>query len=137
MMRQKDSVRAFKNELRNYEIYRKEVTKFELEVEELYDRLGGVRGIDPSKEPLHAMPNKDLEYQLRDRISNLEAKINVRKAKLNQTDEILSRMETTLKQALFEVYAKGKTVDALAIRLEVSPSGLVKRFNKAIERALR
>lgn len=136
-MRQKDSVRAFKNELRNYEIYRKEVTKFELEVEELYDRLGGVRGIDPSKEPLHAMPNKDLEYQLRDRISNLEAKINVRKAKLNQTDEILSRMETTLKQALFEVYAKGKTVDALAIRLEVSPSGLVKRFNKAIERALR
>lgn len=136
-MRQKDSVRAFKNELRNYEIYRKEVTKFELEVEELYDRLGGVRGIDPSKEPLHAMPNKDIEYQLRDRISNLEAKINVRKAKLNQTDEILSRMETTLKQALFEVYAKGKTVDALAIRLEVSPSGLVKRFNKAIERALR
>lgn len=136
-MRQKDSVRAFKNELRNYEIYRKEVTKFEFEVEELYDRLGGVRGIDPSKEPLHAMPNKDLEYQLRDRISNLEAKINVRKAKLNQTDEILSRMETTLKQALFEVYAKGKTVDALAIRLEVSPSGLVKRFNKAIERALR
>ena len=136
-MRQKDSVRAFKNELRNYEIYRKEVTKFELEVEELYDRLGGVRGIDPSKEPLHAMPNKDLEYQLRDRISNLEAKINIRKAKLNQTDEILSRMETTLKQALFEVYAKGKTVDALAIRLEVSPSGLVKRFNKAIERALR
>ena len=136
-MKQKDSVRAFKNELRNYEIYRKEVTKFELEVEELYDRLGGVRGIDPSKEPLHAMPNKDLEYQLRDRISNLEAKINVRKAKLNQTDEILSRMETTLKQALFEVYAKGKTVDALAIRLEVSPSGLVKRFNKAIERALR
>ena len=96
-----------------------------------------MRGIDPSKEPLHAMPNKDLEYQLRDRISNLEAKINVRKAKLNQTDEILSRMETTLKQALFEVYAKGKTVDALAIRLEVSPSGLVKRFNKAIERALR
>ena len=136
-MRQKDSVRAFKNELRNYEIYRREVTKFELEVEELYDRLGGGRGIDPSKEPLHAMPNKDLEYQLRDRISNLEAKINVRKAKLNQTDEILSRMETTLKQALFEVYAKGKTVDALAIRLEVSPSGLVKRFNKAIERALR
>lgn len=136
-MRQKDSVRAFKNELRNYEIYRKEVEKFENEIEELYDRLGGVRGIDPSKEPLHAMPNKDLEYQLRDRISNLEAKINVRKAKLNQTDEILSRMETTLKQALFEVYAKGKTVDALAIRLEVSPSGLVKRFNKAIERALR
>lgn len=136
-MRQKDSVRAFKNELRNYEIYRREVEKFENEIEELYDRLGGVRGIDPSKEPLHAMPNKDLEYQLRDRISVLEAKINVRKAKLNQTDEILSRMETTLKQALFEVYAKGKTVDALAIRLEVSPSGLVKRFNKAIERALR
>lgn len=136
-MKQKDSVRAFKNELRNYEIYRKEAIKFAEEIEELYDRLGGVRGVDPSKEPLHVMPNKELEYQLRDRISILEAKISQRNEKLNQIDLILAKINTPLKTALFEVYAKGKTVDSLAMRLEVSPSGLVKRFNRAIEQALR
>lgn len=136
-MKQKDCVRAFKNELRNYEIYRKEILKLDEQIEELYYHLGGVRGIDPSKEPLHTVPDKDLEYRLRDRISILEARKQVREEKIKQTDEVLGRIETTLRMALISVYAKGKTVDSIAIQMEISQTALIKRFNKAIERALR
>ena len=49
-MKQKDCVRAFKNELRNYEIYRKEILKLDEQIEELYYHLGGVRscGMSPA-----------------------------------------------------------------------------------------
>ena len=136
-MKQKDSVRAFKNELRNYEIYRKEIRELTEDIELLYDRLGGVRGIDPSKEPLHTLPNKDYEFALRNKISVLEAQKGIRAMKVKQIDEILDRIETSLKTALIAIYAKGKTLDSQAMAMEISPSGLLKRMNRAIEEAVR
>ena len=135
-MRQKESVLAFKNELRNYTYYHKEVARLSNRVEELYERLGGVRGIDPSKEPLHVLPDKDLEYAIRDDISRLDAKISQFTHRIKEIDEILVRIENPVRDALISVYAKGKTVDSVAMRMEISPSGVVKRFNRAIEKAL-
>ena len=68
---QRPEVRAFKNELRNYTYYCSRIASLEESIEFMYDRLGGVRGVDPSKEPLHSAPSKEYEYMLRDKITNL------------------------------------------------------------------
>ena len=133
---QTEEVRAFKNELRNYNFYLSSITSLDNSIEFCYYRLGGVRGIDPSKEPLHSPPDKDLEYQLRDKIEVLEAKKALLTNKITYIEEILGRMETSLREAVIKVYAQGKPISVVCNDLYVSPSGLAKKINKEIKKAL-
>lgn len=133
---QKDNVRAFKNELRNYRYYVDEVNRIGESIEEIYDRLGGVRGIDPSKEPLHTMPDKDMEYMLRDKITSLEAKKHRLEGEIKRIDRILEKMETSLRNAVKVVFIDGNTIWSVSYKMNLSPTGLKKRMNRAIEKAL-
>ena len=133
---QKDNVRAFKNELRNYRYYVDEVNRIAESIEEIYDRLGGVRGIDPSKEPLHTMPDKDMEYMLRDKITSLEAKKHRLEGEIKRIDRILEKMETSLRNAVKVVFIDGNTIWSVSYKMNLSPTGLKKRMNRAIEKAL-
>ena len=133
---QKAEVRAFKNELRNYTYYCSRIATLENSIEYLYDRLGGVRGIDPSKEPTHAMPNKELEYKLRDDISHLEAKLATYTMKKNSVDEILNKMEIDVCDAVKKVYIKGEHIEKIARLMYLSHNGLAKRMNRAIYKAV-
>lgn len=133
---QTDDVRAFKNELRNYNYYLSRIVTLANSIEFVFERLGGVRGIDPSKEPIHAMPDPDLEWKLRDQIEIYEAEKRRYEAKAGEIDQILGKMETSLREAVIEVYANGKTVMKVADRMYLSPSGLKRRIDKAIKKAL-
>jgi len=134
---QSQSVRAFKNELRNYNYYLSRLVSLDNSIEWVYDRLGGVRGVDPSKEPTHnGVPNKDLEYKLRDDIERYEQEKTLVRAKVDYIDKILSRMKTELKCAVMSVYVEGKSFVLVSRKMYLSPNGLQKRINKAIEKAL-
>lgn len=134
---QDEEVRAFKNELRNYTYYLSRIVTLENSIEFLYDRLGGVRGIDPSKEPLHAIPNKEMEWKLRDDISKLEAKKERYEKNLAEIDQILNQIEEFTRDALKLVYIEGKRTDAVANSMLISPSGLKNRMNRAIIKAIK
>ena len=134
---QSKEVRAFKNELRNYTYYLSRITTLENSIEWCFERLGGVRGIDPSKEPTHVQPNKELEWKLRNDIEVLEAKKKRMEAKIKEIDQILNLIDLPLQEALIDVYAKGEKCIKIADKLNLSSTGLQKRMNKAIEEALR
>jgi DNA-directed RNA polymerase specialized sigma24 family protein len=136
-MKQPEKVRVFKNELRNYNYYLQEIATLDESIEEIYYKLGGVRGIDPSKEPLHSPPDKDLEYKLRDRIEILEAKKRLPEAKIREIDRILDRMETSLRRAVMAVYCEGKTIRYVAYQNNMSSSGMDLRITNAIKKALQ
>lgn len=133
---QPKEVKAFKNRLRYYSYLTQEIKSLEEEIEELYERLGGVRGIDPSKEPVHAMPNKEVEYQLRDAISRLDATLSYKRAEKDEIDRILVKMEPSAYEAIKSVYIEGKLCENVALVQHMSPSGLKDRMNKAIKKAL-
>ena len=133
---QSKRVRAFKNELRNYSFLLQEISRLENEIEELYDRLGGVRGVDPSKEPLHSAPNKEFEYKLRDVISKLDAKLSLRRAEKERVESVMAEVEKTLSDAIFQIYVLGEKTETVAQKMFLSPNGLHNRINKALERAL-
>ena len=132
---QKTRVKAFKNELRNYNYFCSRIKDLEASIGYCYDRLGGVRGIDPSKEPTHSQPNKELEYKLRADIERYEAKLARFQAKKHEIDEILERIEEPLKKAIIDVYANGNKIDNVSAKMDISPNGLAYRMNKAIENA--
>ena len=130
-------VQAFKNELRNYKHYLSRIIYFEDKIESLYDRLGGVRGVDPSKEPLHVVPNKEMEWYLRDEISRCEAKKSHYEEYIKEIDRILNQIEEFTRDALKLVYIEGKHTDVVADSMLISPSGLKNRMNRAIKKAIK
>ena len=133
---QKREVEAFKYELRNYVWYKKGVIVLNDCIELEYDRLGGVRGVDPSREPVHALPDKDLEYKIRDKISKLEAEKDRLEKDLNHMDEILNRMGNDDRWGVFKVYAERKRLEDICKVFHYSPSGYSSRLDRAIEEAL-
>ena len=134
---QKPEVRAFKNELRNYAFYVSQVNTIANSIEFLYDRLGGVRGVDPSREPMHTLPNKDLEYKLRDDITLLEIKKSRLEHKIKEIDMMLDLIELPIRTAIISCYVHGNQVKMVADKFFMSPSGLAKRMDRAIERAMQ
>ena len=133
---QTPDVRAFKNELRNLKYYQYRVQTLTNSMEWCYERLGGVRAIDPSKEPMHVAPNKELEYKLRDDIERYRALLALTETKIKYIDEILSHIETSLRDAIISVYVDGQHLRAVASKMYLSGNGLSKRINKAIAQAL-
>lgn len=133
---QSQQVKAFKNELRNYNYYLSRVTTLKNSIQFCYDRLGGLRAIDVSKEPTHSPPNKDYEYKLRDDIESYEQLLRHTQAQINYLDEILSRIENELRNAIKSIYIEGKQMRYVAMTLYISHGGLQKRIDKAIEKAL-
>lgn len=133
---QDEGVKAFKNELGNYRFYQRRFATLANLVEYCYDMLGGVRAVDPSKEPNSFVPNKDREYAIRDEISRHERNKDLIEVKLRYIDEILARIETPLKEALIEVYADHKTLRKVSSRMYMSESKLRRDINKAIKKAL-
>ena len=129
-------VKAFKNELRNYTFYLHEISTIENSIEFIYDKLGGVRGVDPSKEPIHALPNKELEWKLREDITKLEAKKILLERKKEYIDSILILLENDLREAVFAVYCEGKTMQSVSLKYNLSTSGLNKRITVALKKAL-
>lgn len=133
---QKESVKAFKRDLATYQYKIKKQADLKFKIQECYDRLGGVRAVDPSREPTHSQKNLDVEYAIRDKIEALTAKLDRLCAQTSEIEQILDRIEIPVRWAVFEVYALEKTVRSQADKYFISESGLRKRMNRAIEKAL-
>lgn len=135
-MAQSERVKSFKNELRNYKYYCNLSMSLKDKIEYYYHLLGGVRGIDFAKEPVHSPPNKEREYQLREDISQCERKLELTTRKISEIDEILCKMQIDVRTALICVYVNGEQIRSVASKMYLSHGALQKRFIKAIEEAL-
>ena len=120
---QSEDVKAFKNELRNYNYNLNRVITLSNSIEYCYDRLGGVRAIDTSKEPMHSPPNKELEYKLRDDIERYRRLKAIYETKVQYVDEILSKMEITLREAVIGVHVERQKTEKVARLHNLSANG--------------
>lgn len=133
---QEPSVKAFKNELRNYTFYQTKVVSLTNSIEMCYDRLGGVRGIDPSKEPLHTAPNKELEWQIREEIEIFIKEKELFDRKIAYIERVLSQIDEPYRSAVTDIFAHGVNSYKVASGMNYSQSGLLHQINKSIKMAL-
>lgn len=133
---QREDVKAFKNELRNYTYYLSRVVTLTNSIEFCYERLGGVRGVDPSKEPLHTVPNKEVEWQIRDQIERFLKEKELFEQKISYIDSVLFRIDEPYKSAVTNIFAYGHNSYKVAREMNYSQSGLLHQVNKAIQMAL-
>ncbi len=135
-MKQKAQVRAFKNELRNYNYYVSAAKKTKEIIDNYYYELSGVKASDPSRPPLHSLPDKERENRIREAISRQEKFLKLTQAKINQIDRVLSSIDNHLKTTIKDIFLKGETLTAQSGNYNLSNVGLYKKINKAIEKAL-
>ena len=135
---QPTNVRAFKRELENYNFYHTRVKALDELIEYCYHMLGGYKGLDPSKEPIHnAVPNKDVEYKIRDEIERHTQNKARTQAKIDSIDEILAKLDNERREQIMAVYVDGKTMETTARKYYVSTSTLEYQINQALAKALK
>ena len=136
-MAQSESVRAFKNDLKSYHYNLSRIVTLQNSIDFCYHKLGAdVRAIDYSREPSNSVPNKELEYKLRDDIERYEHLKAIFQMKVRYVDEILARIETNVREAIINVYVEHKKMEKVAPKHNISTNGLQYRIDKAIEGAL-
>lgn len=133
---QSKKVKAFKREMENYNFYLDRIKKLDELIEYCYHMLGGVKGIDPSKEPVHAMPNKDVEYKIRDEITRHEKNKELAQGHIKFVDQVLSRINEETKEQIKSVFIDGKSLESVARKNFISKPTLQYRIDKELEKAL-
>lgn len=129
-------LKAFKNELKNYNFYKQRIKALDELIQTCYDMLSGVKAIQYDKEPSHALPNKDVEYKIRDEITHHDKNKARTQAKLDDIDKILNRVETSLREAIIESYCNGTPLEKVAEKRFISKVGLFYQINEALKEAL-
>lgn len=133
---QTKQVIAFKNRLRNYTFDLSRIVKLDEDIELCYHKLGGVKGIDPSKEPTHCQMDKDIEYKIRDDIEKYEALRKTYESNILYVDSVLELIEEETRQAIKDVYIYGKNMFKVASKLYISKSTLRDRMDYRIKLAI-
>ena len=136
-MRQSQEVKAFKNELNNYNFYKIRVEKLQSLIDFCYSMLpGSVHSIDYSRLPGHSPPNKEQEYKVRSEIEKHERNKRLTQEKIRNIDETLAKIDIEIRSAIIAVYVDGNKLADIAEQNYISANALQYRINKAIEGAL-
>ena len=135
-MKQKTQVRAFKNELRNYNYYVSTAKKTKEIIDNYYYKLSGVKASDPSRPPLHSLPDKERENRIREAINRRERYLKLTQAKINYIDRVLNNIDDPLNSTIKAIFLNGESLTVHSDNYNLSSIGLFKKINKAIERAL-
>lgn len=138
-MKESADIKQFKNELRNYKYYLKQIEKWDERIDDLYNSLpGSVHSINPAV-PLQTggVPNKDFEYRVRDIISVYEAFRKPWEDKRDYVNKVLSFIETPLCDDIRAVYVEGRSLVEVAHPRYIIASSLRGRINRAIVKAIR
>lgn len=106
-------LQAFRNEISNYEFYKNKVKKLYEELDDLFYKFFGVRGVDPSKE---ALENKNLNVLDEQRLENIEKYDQIRKEinskilhyekRISMIEDRMSRMSQVTRNIFEYIYIK-------------------------------
>lgn len=133
----RSNVATFKNLLRNHAYVCARCRELTVQLNELWARLGArPKGIDPSRERTHAYIDPAIAHDIREAISDLEAKISPWRAKRDEVEYLLGRIESPAREAVIEVFVNGRTMESVARENLLSKSTLDSKMNQAIKKAL-
>ena len=130
-------VKAFKGRMKGYRFWQAREKAQKQLLDMCYDLLGASPK-SPNLEGVQCHSPKDIdrEYRIRGEIERIEPLLARAKDEVGYMDEILGKIETPLREAVIAIYADEKQLRSMADKLGYSKSGLERKINQAIEKAL-
>ena len=103
----------------------------------IYD-LGGVKGIHYDSVMVHGNPSviEEKRLELIDKYNEKEKELEFTKLAIAQTEDVLGRMPSMLREMLIEVFVHGKTYRAVGEMFGYSYFGLWKYIKRETEKYL-
>lgn len=131
-----EDIRKFRLRLKreySFVVYKIEDTK--KEIDELFDKMAGLKAIDYSKEKGNTNQQAIEEYKLAlsDSIAVYEATLKYYQSKLEEMNYVLDKLEDCDKEMFLLKYLKHKTYYQIGKIYYLSSSAVNKRMNKALE----
>ena len=134
---QNRAVKAFKGRLKGYRYWQDRLKGQSELMQMCYDLLGASPKSPRFDDvPAHGPKDLDREYRIRTEIERIEPLLARAKDEVGYMDEILGKIETPLREAVIAIYADEKQLRSMADKLGYSKSGLERKINQAIEKAL-
>ena len=133
---QRKEVRAFKNELENYDVYRERIDALNDLISLCYHELSGLKSPDFQNIPVHSPADLEKRDRIYAEIDRHRTNMERAKAKLDEIDEVLERMPVKFRRAAFRVFAKKESLEKVAQEYHYSKKGMWYWINKEIEKAL-
>lgn len=135
----KENVQAFKNELRNYNFYRKEKKKIKEKINLEYYNLANVKGVNPQKQP--GTTNEEYLHEKRnevyERIAELKEKEKEYSVKIKAIDMVLKKIPEKNRKIIVELFIEKKDANKICEKNFVSKSTLYYRVDVWLEKYLR
>lgn len=129
----KDGVKALKNDLKSHRYYLQQYEKISETIDDMWYKLEGVSGLDPSKVTTE---NHNIEMTEEKRLEMLEKIEQMIKQKehieerIKYVKGILHEIESDMLGPTVDIYIKGKTFQATATKYDLYPSYLEYRIDK-------
>lgn len=128
-------IKAFKNELRNYRFYQKQVDELKGQEDMIYHILGGYKSPDPSKVPGGYNPNMAMQKaDLSDKLVVISRRRERFQERIDQLNEVLDQLNPEVRQHMTDIYIGGKPYIQVADSIPIAVSGLYKRINVALRK---
>ena len=124
---------AFKNELRNYRFYQKQVDELKSQEDMIYHILGGYKSPDPSKIPGSYNPNMNMnKAELGDKLVDIDRKKAIFQARIDILNEMLEQLPESIRQNIIDIYVNKKSYVHVADSIPIARTGLYKRITVAL-----
>lgn len=129
--------KGVKNELENRQWYRRKLKEVNEKIEVLWNDYRGVKGVRYDKP--HLAPSEaviaEIKLTLGEDLEPLLIERRRLKMQLKYIDEILASLDDEIRGAVELVCCEGRDYERVARRYNMSPSGLWKRINSALEKS--
>lgn len=133
---QSKEVMAFKNELRNYLVYKERIDSLHELISICYQMLGGLKSPDFQNIPVNSPPNLDRRDKIYAEIDKHRANMERTKQKMEDIENVLNRMPKDIRIATYKVFVQGETIEKIARENGYSKKGMWYWINKEIKKAL-
>ena len=135
----RENVQAFKNELRNYNYYRKEKNKIKEKINLEYYNLSNLKGVNPNKQP--GTTNQEYLHERRnevyERITELKEKEKEYAIKIKAIEKILNKIPEKNRKIITELFIEKKDANKICEKYYISKSTLYYRVDTWIGKFLR
>ena len=124
-------LRQFKNILKDYTFYEKQIQEMRIEIDYLYEVASGYKGV--KYDNLRYARKEDGNAAIFEKIEKIKKRKQAYEYLIESADSILSSMTEQNREAVIKIYIKGESYEKVAQELHFSNAGIF----KAIHRELR
>lgn len=131
-----DEIKMFRLMLkRDYSFIVYKIEDLKMEIEELYNKMGGVKSIDYTKTKGTTNQHAIEQYKLSisEDIAYVEKQLLIYQERLNKINDVLNKLKDSDKEMFELKYLKHKTYYEIGKIYYLSPSAVTKRMSKALE----